>query len=131
MLANAETKWAVLKVFTALLDHIANGRLNETMACFSDDADVALHGSEQNDTSLGAAAIREHMAMLYAQPYRLLFDLQPGKVSAHGNVAWVTASGTVRRSDEDARLPYRLTAVLERRRDRWLWQLFTGSAPAG
>lgn len=127
MLANAETKWAVLQSFNALIDHIANGRLNETMACFSDDADVALFGSEVSETSLGRAAIREHLARIYAQPYRILFDLQPGKVSAHGNVAWLTAEGTYRLSTEDERRPYRLTAVFERRADRWLWQLFSGS----
>jgi ketosteroid isomerase-like protein len=129
MLANAETKWAVLKAFSTLIDHIANGRLNETMACFTDDADVALFGSELSDTSLGAASIREHLAMFYAQPYRILFDLEPGKVSAHGNVAWLTAEGTLRLSTDDERRPYRLTAIMERRGNRWLWQRFEGSEP--
>jgi hypothetical protein len=129
MLANAEAKWAVLKAFNALIDHIANGRLRETMACFSEDADVALFGSELIDTSLGAEAIREHLAEIYARPYRVLFDLQPGKVSAYGNVAWVTAEGTFRLSTEDERRAYRLTAVMERRGSRWLWQLFSGSEP--
>jgi SnoaL-like domain len=129
VLANAETKWAVLKAFNALIDHIANGRLKETMACFTEDADVALFGSELSDTSLGAEAIREHMTEIYARPYRVLFDLQPGKVSAHGHVAWVTAEGTLRLSTEDERRPYRLTAIMERRGDRWLWQRFEGSEP--
>lgn len=129
MLANAETKWAVLKAFNALMDHIAYGRLRETMACFTEDADVALFGSELIDTSVGAEAIREHLAEIYTRPYRVLFDLQPGKVSAYGNVAWVTAEGTFRLSTEDERRPYRLTAVMERRGDRWLWQLFSGSEP--
>jgi hypothetical protein len=129
MLANAETKWAVLKSFNALIEHIANGRLNERMACFSEDADVSLFGSERSDTSLGAGAIRQHMAEIYARPYRVLFDLQPGKVSSRGNVAWLTANGTLRLSTDDQRLPYRLTAVFERRVDRWLWQLFSGSEP--
>lgn len=130
MLANAETKWAVLKAFNALIDHIANGRLKETMACFSDDGDVALFGSEQSDTSIGPDAIREHMAEIYARPYRILFDLQPGKVSARGNVAWVTAEGTYRLSTADERLPYRLTAIMERQGERWLWRVFSGSSPA-
>ena len=129
MLANAETKWAVLKSFNALVEHIANGRLNETLACFTEDADVSLFGSELSDTSLGASAIRQHMAEVYARPYRVLFDLQPGKVSSHGNVAWLTADGTLRLSTEDERRPYRLTGVFERRTDRWLWQLFSGSEP--
>lgn len=129
MLANAEAKWAVLQAFNALIDHIANGRPRETMACFSEDADVALFGSELIDTSLGVDAIREHLSEIYARPYRVLFDLQPSKVSAYGKVAWVTAEGTLRLSTEDERRPYRLTAVMERRGGRWLWQLFSGSEP--
>jgi hypothetical protein len=129
VLANAETKWAVLTAFNALLGHVANGRLNETMACFSDDADVALYGSEAADTAIGPAAIREHFAMLYAKPFRVLFDLQPGKVSSQSNVAWLTAGGTYRLTSDDAQHPYRLTAIMVRRQDRWLWQVFSGSEP--
>jgi hypothetical protein len=131
MLANAETKWAVLKAFNALIEAIANGRLNETMACFSDDADVALFGSEASDSSLGAAAIRQHMAAIYARPYRILFHLTPGAVSAHGHVAWLTAGGTYRLSTDEVNRPYRLTAVFEKRREDWLLQLFSGSEPKG
>jgi len=129
MLANAEIKWAVLAEFRILVEHIANGRLNETMACFADDADIALYGSEPGDVAVGHDAIRAHMVAIFARPYRVLFDLEPGKVSAHGNVAWLTAQGTVRRSTDDERHPYRVTAVLERRRGKWLWQLFSGSEP--
>ncbi len=129
MPANAETKWGVLKTFNALVTAIANGRLDDTMACFSDDADVALFGSEAADTSLGAAAIRQHMAAIYARPYRVLFDLTPGPISAHGHVAWLTAEGTLRLSTEAVSRPYRLTGVFEKRREQWLWQLFSGSEP--
>lgn len=129
MLANAETKWAVLKAFNALIDHIANGRLNETMACFANDADVALFGSEADDTAIGPDAVRAHFATLYAQPFRVLFDLQPGKVSAQSNMAWLTAEGTVRLSTGNEHHPYRLTALMVRKDGRWLWQLFLGSEP--
>jgi hypothetical protein len=130
MLANAETKWAVLSVFNALIDHIANGRVAETAAAFTDDADVALFGSEVSDRAIGPAEVRAHFVAIYARPYRILFDLAPSKVSAHGNVAWLTADGTYRLSTGDERKPYRLTAVFERRQGKWLWQLFSGSEPA-
>jgi hypothetical protein len=129
VLASAETKWAVLAAFNALVEHMANGRLNETMACFSDDADVALFGSEMADTAIGPEAIRAHFATLYAQPFRVLFELQPGKVSSQSNMAWLTADGTYRLSTDDQRMPYRLTVLMVRRADRWLWQLFAGSEP--
>jgi hypothetical protein len=129
VLANAETKWAVLTAFNTLIGHVANGRLNETMACFSDDADVALFGSEVADAAIGPATIREHFALLYVQPFRVLFDLTPGKVSSQSNVAWLTADGTYRLSSDDARHPYRLTAIMVRRADHWLWQAFSGPEP--
>ncbi len=131
MLANAETKWGVLKTFNALVAAIADGRLDATMACFSDDADVTLFGSEVTDACLGVTAIRQHFAEYYAQPFRILFDLEPGKVSAHGHVAWLTAEGSYRLSTGDDSHPYRLTGVFERRREAWLLQLFSGSEPKG
>lgn len=129
MLATAETKWGVLKTFNALMAATANGRLDEAMACFSDDADVAMFGSDVSDTSIGVAAIRQHLAEIFARPYRILFDLEPGKVFAHGHVAWLTADGVYRLSPGDVTRRYRLTGIFERRRDQWLWQLFSGSEP--
>ncbi|MEJ0013076.1 MAG: nuclear transport factor 2 family protein [Bauldia sp.] len=129
MLANAETKWAVLKAFNALIDHIANGRLNETMACFSDHADVAFFGSEVGETAIGPEAVRTQFTAIYAQPFRVLFDLQPGKVSTQSNVAWLTADGTYRLSTDGERQPYRLTALMVRKEHHWLWQVFSGSEP--
>jgi hypothetical protein len=129
MLANAETKWAVLSAFNALIGHIANGRVSETAAAFTDDADVALFGSEVSDRAIGASDIRTHFVAIYARPYRVLFDMTPGKVSAHGNVAWMTADGVFRLSTGDEQRRYRLTLVFERRQGRWLIQLFCGSEP--
>jgi hypothetical protein len=129
VLAGAETKWAVLKTFNGLIEHIANGRLNETMACFSAEPDVALYGSEVSDVAIGPEAIRAHFAALYAKPFRVLFDLQPGKVSSQSNMAWLVADGTYRLSTEDADHPYRLAGLMVRRADQWLWQVFSGSEP--
>jgi ketosteroid isomerase-like protein len=129
MLANAETRWSVLAALDTLLGHIANGRLSETMACFTADADVTLLGSDLEDRCLGPEAIRAHFAALYAQPFRVLFDFPERRVSAHGHIAWLAAEGSYRLSNGDGEGPYRLAGVLERRQDRWLWQLFSGSEP--
>jgi hypothetical protein len=131
VLATAEVKWQVLSAFSTLIDHIANGRVNETMAAFSDDADIAMVGSEAGERATGPEEVRAQFVSIYARPYRVLFDLQPGKVSAHGNVAWLTAEGTYHLSTGDERKPYRVTAVFERRRGKWLWQLFSGAEPPG
>ena len=51
------------------------------------------------------------------------------RVSAAGNVAWIMGEGTYTLSTGGEAFPYRLTGILERRRDRWLWQVFSGSEP--
>lgn len=129
MLANAEVKWAVYKAVDALLDHIANGRHAESLACFTGDPDIALIGSDVGEVVVGPAALRAFFADLYARPYRIVFTLPERAVSAAGNVAWFTGDGTFRLSTGGEPSVYRLTGVLERRRDRWLWQLFSGSEP--
>jgi ketosteroid isomerase-like protein len=129
MRAMAEVKWAVYKAADVLFDHIANGRLTPSVDCFTDDADVAMIGSEDGEVAIGPAAIRALFEALYKQPFRVIFSFPERRVSAHGNIAWFTAEGTFRLSTEDEERPYRLTGVLERRRDVWLWQLFSGSEP--
>jgi hypothetical protein len=129
MLANAEVKWAVLKAVDGLLDHIGNGRQQESVACFTDDPGVALIGSEVGEAFIGPEALRAFFADLYARPFRVLFTLPNRQVSASGNIAWFTGEGDFRLSNGGEAAPYRLTGVLERRREQWLWQLFSGSEP--
>jgi len=129
MIANAEVKWSVLQAVDGLLDHIGNGRHRESLACFTDDPDVALIGSEVGEVVVGPEALRAFFADLYTRPYRVLFTLPDRQISVAGNVAWFTGEGTFRLSTGGDATPYRLTGVLERRRDRWLWQLFSGSEP--
>jgi ketosteroid isomerase-like protein len=129
VLANAEVKWAVYTAVDALLDHLANGRFAESLASFTDDPDVTLIGSEVGEVVVGPAALRKFFADLYARPYRILFELPERTVSAAGNVAWFTGEGTYRLSTGSEAIAYRLAGVLERRRARWLWQVFSGSEP--
>ncbi len=129
MHALAEVRWEIYKAADTLFDHIANGRLKASLACFTDDPDVALIGSEDTDVAIGKRAIREHLFALYAKPFRVNFSFPERRVSALGNIAWFTAEGTYRISTEDEERPYRLTGILEKRDDIWLWQLFSGSEP--
>ena len=129
MRANAEAKWGVLKAVDGLLEAIANGRHRESVEAFTGDADAMLIGSEPGEIAIGPEALSGFFAELYAKPYRVIFTLPERRVSAMGSVAWLTGEGTYRMSTGGEELPYRLTAVLERRQGVWLWQLFSGSEP--
>ncbi len=129
MRANAEVKWAVYKAIDALFDHIANGRKRETLACFTGDDDAALIGSDAGEEAVGPKALDAFFEELYAQPYRVLLNLPDRRVSVAGQRRVVHGRGHLRAFLRRRPQPYRLTGVLERRRDVWLWQLFSGSEP--
>jgi len=131
MRAKAEARWGVLRAVDALLDHIANGRHRESVAAFSGDEDAMLIGPEPGEVAIGPAALSTFFAELYARPDRLIFTLPERRVSAMGTVAWLTGEGTYRLSTGGEERPFRLTAVLERRREVWLIQLFSASEPPG
>ncbi len=131
MLAKAEAKWGVLKAVDGLLDAIANGRLQDSLDAFTGDEDAMLIGSEPGEIAIGPEALRAFFAELYARPDRVIFTLPERRVSAIGTVAWLTGEGTYRMSGGGEDMPYRLTVVLERRREQWLVQLFSGSEPKG
>ena len=79
-----------------------------------------------------------------ARNYKDFFGIQGGTGSADspdgrrinasqlGDLAWFFADGQVVLSSgtEQRRAPYRITGVLERHGDRWLWRQFHGSEPS-
>ena len=129
MRAKAEATWGVLAAVDGLLDAIANGRHRESVDAFTGDEDAMLVGPEPGEVAIGPEALSAFFADLYARPDRLIFDLSERRVSAMGSVAWLTGEGTYRLSTGGADKPFRLVAVLERRRGVWLWQLFSASEP--
>ena len=130
MRAKAEARWGVLKAVDGLLAAIADGRHRDSVAAFTGDEDAMLIGPEPGEVAIGPEALSAFFADLYARPERLIFTLADSRVSAMGAVAWLTGEGTYRLSTGGAEKPFRLTAVLERRRGAWLWQLFSASEPS-
>ncbi len=130
MRAKAEAKWGVLKAVDGLLEAIADGRHRDSVAAFSGDEDAMLIGPEPGEVAIGPEALSAFFAQLCAGPERVIFTLEDRRVSAMGNVAWLTGEGSYRLSTGGEEKPFRLTAVLERRRDVWLIQLFSASEPS-
>ncbi len=128
MRADPETERAVFAAVDAFFDHFANRRLEEALAAFVPDADVALYGSEVSEIIVGREALRRFFERLFARANGPRFTLEERRASIRGDVAWFTSAATVRIGGT-AVSPYRLTGVLERRDGRWLWALFNGSEP--
>jgi ketosteroid isomerase-like protein len=96
------------------------------VAVWAEDADVTLFGSEQADTARGPAELRAHMEAIAAGA-TIRFAWTDKRVHVEGDVAWVTASGTLTVDDRVAQ--YQVAGVLVRRAGEWRWHTFSGSEP--
>ena len=96
-------------------------------AVWAEDDDITLFGSELTDTARGPAELRPHMEAIAGSAPRIRFDWTDKRVHVEGDVAWVTASGTLTVDDRVA--PYQVAGVLVRRAGEWRWHTFSGSEP--
>ena len=112
-------------------DLLISARGWSLLSLFATDADAMLAASEVGDLARGPEAIREHLAMVFRSPARLSFEWRSREASVVGEAAWIFANGELilRGPAGEERTPYRLTVVLERRGDEWLWRHFHGSQP--
>jgi ketosteroid isomerase-like protein len=117
-----------LAVFASLFRHVCDERAADAAwSLWATDDDVTLFGSERADTARGPAAVREHLEAIATSAATIRFDLDDQRVHVEGDVAWVTASGTLTVDDRVA--PYQAACVLVRRDGEWRWHTFSGSEP--
>jgi ketosteroid isomerase-like protein len=126
--ADSATEREVLAALDDFFDHLANQRLEEVVAAFVPDADVALYGSEVSEVVIGPDALRSFFERMFKRPDGPRFAFRQRRLSSSGNVAWLVADAEVTVGPHVAS-PYRLSGVLEKRGGRWLWLLFSGSEP--
>jgi len=97
---------------------------------FTDDA--LLVGSERDEIATGRAQLQAFFERIFERPMRISWEWDDIRASASGEHCWFFAEGVVVITTDDgqSRAPYRLSGVLQRSHDRWLWQQFHGSEPA-
>ena len=68
MRADAATEQAIFAAVDAFFDHLAERRLEETLAAFVPDRDAALYGSEVGEIAVGPEALHRFFESFYARP---------------------------------------------------------------
>ena len=95
---------------------------------FADDA--VLMGTV--DTSIGAAAIRNYLRLVFDQPGTIRWDWADVRVLHEGTgIVAAVGMGQVGFSDEPERDLFRLSLLLVETEQEWLIRHFHGSIPAG
>ena len=103
------------------------------MAQFDDNAEIMLVGSDKGEVFKGRAAMEGWLASLY-RTSGFGWQMDRVEISHHGETAWAFVEGKMNvYSKATGKLrfstPYRFSAVLVKRGDRWVWRLFHGAAP--
>ncbi len=129
----ADVKAEVRQALQRWSDLAGAGDLAAFMAQFDEGADLLVVGSDKGEVFQGRAAIEGWLGKLLAGN-RFGWQMDRVDIDANGDTAWAFVDGsmTVRSPDGKVRFtaPYRFTAVLVKRGDRWAWRLFHGSVPA-
>ncbi len=96
-----------------------------------DPSSAVLIGSEAGEVASTRAEMTSLLAGLYALPVRVGWEWDEITAHASSDVAWVYAEGRLAIAGDSGieHKPYRMSGVLQRSKERWLWRLFHGSEP--
>ena len=105
-------------------------RLARTLVCISSEEEPAVLGSEAGEAAVGRNGVESFFRRIYARPQPFRFDFPSRSWSVHGEVAWLTADGSVLEPAATEGKAYRLTAVFVVEDGAWKLALWSGSEPA-
>ena len=113
----------------SLIRAMAARDLLTTLAWFSSGHAPAVLGSEAGEAAVGRAGIEAFFRRIYDRPASFRFDFPERSWTVRGDVAWLTADGSVVEPDAAGDKPYRLTAIFVREEGVWKLALWSGAEP--
>jgi ketosteroid isomerase-like protein len=122
MNADAKTKAEVLQTMREMWK--AYGRLDAdgVLAVYAPDPDIVVFGSGADEVYIGPKQAKRGLKRDFAQVRSVKVRLSKVRISAAGKAAWLASNClfTVHVAGCDIDMAGRLTAVLEKRKGRWL-----------
>lgn len=98
---------------------------------FAQEDDILLAGSETGEVVIGGQEVEAFFRRIFARAEYYSWEWDHIETSHTGDVAWFLADGRVILStgDDQRRLPYKISGVLERHGQLWRWRQYHGSEP--
>ncbi len=125
----------VVEAVDSLLEQFSNAVSRHdpkaVLALFAEDPNIAMLGSEKREIAIGRKEFGRFLQRVLSRPETYSWKWKRKMISIRGNVAWITAEGSVivRKGSRENITPYRLTGVFEKRKAKWLWMHYHGSEP--
>jgi hypothetical protein len=130
MQSDVEVRSQVRQALERFNELVATKNL-QVLGEFTPGDEVLLIGSEAGEVASGRHAPEAFFKRVFAREAAFSWEWDRIDVSHAGNLAWFFPEGKVLLSSAKVqrRMPYRITGVLERHGERWLWRQYHGSEP--
>lgn len=108
-------------------NELVSTRNLRVLAEFAPGDDILLIGSDSGEVARGS----QELAAFLARDSVFSWEWDRTDLSYASDLAWFFADGQVviSTAKEQRKSPYRITGVLERHGERWLWRQYHGSEP--
>lgn len=130
MPSDAEIKSQVRHVLERF-NELVSTKNPQVLEEFAPGDDVLLIGSDAGEVAADRQALKAFFDRVFARENTFSWEWDRLDVSHDENLAWFFAEGRVvlTTAQEQRKAPYRVSGVLERQGERWLWRQYHGSEP--
>ncbi|HEY3278747.1 MAG TPA: nuclear transport factor 2 family protein [Syntrophorhabdaceae bacterium] len=133
MKASPEVEAAVLETLKDSWDAYRRQETDEVLSYYTVDDDLVAIGTGADERFTGRESLRAGLLRDFSQGHEAKLVITWASVSQSGNVAWIAAQCVteVNLGCQTAKIPARLTAVMEQRGERWCIMQTHFSLPGG
>lgn len=124
MRADEQTRTAVNEALIKMAQAMETKDIDAFMKLFSKDQNMLTIGPEEAEMSLGPGQLKERMEKTFTEAETLSLKYGWTSIKANGPAAWVASHvyyNIKKKGQEEISLSARLTGVLEKIDNQWLW----------
>lgn len=124
MRADEQTRRAVNEVLIKMAQAMETKDIDAFMKLFSKDSNMLTIGPEEAEMSIGPVQLKERMEKTFTEAETLSLKYGWTSIKANGPAAWVASHvyyTIKKKGQEEISLSARLTGVLEKIDNQWLW----------
>ncbi len=132
MKPSEETRKAINELLDRLAEAMAAKNVDAYMKLFTTNANILTIGPEEDAMNIGPIQLKQHMEATFKEAESISLKYGWTSIKANGPVAWVASHVTYnikKIGRQEVSLSTRLTGVLEKENDKWLWIQFHFSVP--
>ncbi|MFA5572334.1 MAG: nuclear transport factor 2 family protein [Crenarchaeota archaeon] len=131
MKADQITQLEVTQSLKGMFEAYKKKDFKGVISFWAPDSDATMIGSGKDEKNIGFNQFKISLKRDWAQADITSIGVKDFRVSAAGVVAWFSADLTFnfKTDDKEVSLPGRLTGVMEKRNNKWLWVQMHYSTP--